>query len=172
MAKNNFILTYLITKNLINMKKRYLFLLTLLLPLATMFSSGRAYAQTDTEYNFALAAIGEYGNYYITTDYAGTKYYLTADGTLTSEQNGAGFFSFTRVTGGAFKTYGYQVDGGEKRFSNPVSDSSINDTQLNATTNQRNDWEAQVFFMNIEGKFGSNYRYQWLELVWPIFLDC
>lgn len=135
------------------MKKRYLFLLTLLLPLATMFSSGRAYAQTDTEYNFALAAIGEYGNYYITTDYAGTKYYLTADGTLTSEQNGAGFFSFTRVTGGAFKTYGYQVDGGEKRFSNPVSSSSINDTQLNASTNQRNDWEAQVFFMNIEGKF-------------------
>jgi len=126
----------------------------LLLMLATMLSSPRAFAQTDAEYNAALAAIGDQGDYYITTDYAGTKYYLTAEGTLTDSIGGAGFFFFQKVTNdGTFKTYGYLVDSGEKRFSNPASSSNINDTKLNTSTNNRHDWEAQVFFMNAEGKF-------------------
>ena len=47
------------------MGNRYLFLLMLLFPLATMFGSGGAYAQTDEEYNAAMAAIKDCGAYYI-----------------------------------------------------------------------------------------------------------
>ena len=65
------------------MRKRYLFLLMLLTSLAAMFTSSRVHAQTDGEYQAALAAIDDIGTYYITTEYVGTKYYLTAEGTLT-----------------------------------------------------------------------------------------
>ena len=39
------------------MRKRYLFLLMLLFPLATILSSSRVHAQTDAEYDAAMAAI-------------------------------------------------------------------------------------------------------------------
>lgn len=136
------------------MRKRYL-LLTLLLPLATMFSSGNAFAQTDAEYNAALAALGEFGDFYITTDYSGVKYYLTPGGTLSSEQDEGAMFMFSKEARGEFKAYGYLIDGGGTYFSNPSSGSSIADTHLNthSTSGYRSNWDAQVLFMNGEGKF-------------------
>lgn len=133
------------------MKKLYL-LLTLLFPLATMMSSGGAYAQTDAEYEAALAAIGDEANYYITTEVGDTKWYLTSDGDLADDKYFATLFTLKKVSGGGFKTYGYQVDGGGTRFSNPAEDNSIGDDHLNATGNNRNDWEAQVFFLK-NGKY-------------------
>ena len=138
------------------MGNRYLFLLMLLFPLATMFGSGDAYAQTDEEYNAAMAAIKDGGAYYIVTDVEGIKYYLTADGYLTDDKLDAGLFLFKKTAGGEFKTYGWQLDGGAGNyFSNPASSGNINDTKLNthAISGCRNTWEAQVFFLNENGKY-------------------
>lgn len=88
------------------MRKFYLFLMMLFVQLITTNVS----AQTDEEYFVALAAIGEDGYYYVTTNYAGVKYYLTADGTLTSEIDNACLFDFTRSDGGEFKAFGYLLD--------------------------------------------------------------
>ncbi len=136
------------------MRKRYLFLLMLLTSLAAMFTSSRVHAQTDGEYQAALAAIDDIGAYYITTEYVGTKYYLTAEGTLTDSQENATLFTFQKVAG-EFKAYGYYVDGGANYFSNPMTTSNLNDTKLNthSTSGSRSTWDAQVFFFNSEGKF-------------------
>jgi len=138
------------------MRKRYLFLLMLLFPLATILSSSRAYAQTDAEYNAALAAIEDGASYYVTTVYGGVKYYLTPAGNLTDSEEEAGLFEFRQTGDGGFKTYGYCLDGGTGNcFSNPVSDQNINDTKLNTHTisDFRSTWDVQVFFFNADGKF-------------------
>lgn len=138
------------------MRKRYLFLLMLLFPLATMLTSSRVHAQTDAQYSAALAAIEDLGSYYITTEYAGTKYYLTAGGTLTQSKDEAPLFTFSKTSGGEFKTYGFYLDGGANTyFSNPASSANINDTKLNTHSIEgcRTTWDAQVFFFDNEGKF-------------------
>ena len=135
------------------MRKRYLFLLMLLFPLATMLTSSRVHAQTDAQYNAALTAIGDGASYYITTEVDGTKYYLDVDGYLNASQEYAGIFTLKKVSGGGFKTYGYLVDSGDKRFSNPAASNSIDDDHLNTSTNNRADWEAQVFFLGDNGKY-------------------
>ena len=138
------------------MKKRYLFLLTLLLPLATMFSSGRAYAQTDAEYNAALAAIGNGGAFYVSTMVDGEKYYLTNDGYLNIEKEYGCIFVIQKTDGGEYKTYGYRLDCGDGYcFSNPTSTANIDDDHLNRHTidGYRKTWDVQVFFLNTEGKY-------------------
>lgn len=138
------------------MRKRYL-LLTLLLPLATMFSSGRAFAQTDAEYEAAMAAIVDGDIYLISTEYEGYKYFLTSDGSLTDTKDFAAMFAFQKTSGGSFKTYGFQLNSGGSYFSNPVSgsyaDDIITDTKLNTSTRGDATWETQVFFLNTEGKY-------------------
>ena len=138
------------------MGNRYLFLLTLLFPLATMFGSGNVHAQTDEEYNAAMAAITDGGTYYIATDVDGLRCYLTADGYLAYDKLDAGMFIFKKSDGGAFKTYGWLIDGGTGNyFSNPKSSSNIDDTKLNthSISGFRTTWEAQVFFLNEDGKY-------------------
>lgn len=137
------------------MKKSYQ-LLTLLFSLTAMFASGGAYAQTDAEYEAALAAIEDGATYYISTDVDGIKYYLTTTGDLTNWKEYGGAFVFKKVTGGSYKTYGFQIDGGGTWFSNPesTSESYLTKGHLNATgNNHRNDWEAQVFFLGENGKY-------------------
>ena len=137
------------------MRRHYLLSLLLLL-LTTTLLSPRAYAQTDSEYNAALAAIGDGGTYYITTDVEGAKYYLTPDGYLTDDPAYGGLFGFKKMDGGEFKTYGYVIDGGMGNyFSNPFSTANIDDTHLNTHTIDgfRKTWDVQVFFLNTEGKY-------------------
>jgi hypothetical protein len=137
------------------MSKRYLFLLLLLFPLTTMFKSGGACAQTDAEYNAALAAIVDGGSYYITTEVDDIKYFLDAGGYLTSEKKDAGIFLFKKIDG-SFKSYGFYLDGGAGNyFTNPASSANINDTKINTHTiaGCRNTWDAQVFFLNENGKY-------------------
>ena len=114
------------------MRKLY-FLLSLLFPIATMMTSSQVQAQTDAEYEAALAAIQDGGKYYITTEYDGYKFYLTADGNLTggdaSEQQ---LFTFTKAPG-EFKPYGFKVFG-TTYFSNPNSSSNLDDTFLHTHT--------------------------------------
>ena len=128
----------------------------LLFPLATILSSSRVHAQTDVEYSAALAAIEDVSAYYVTTNYAETKYYLTAGGTLTASKEEAVAFVFLKASDGEFKPYGFYLDGGANNyFSNPASSANLNDTKLNTHTIDgcRSTWDAQVFFFNTDGKF-------------------
>lgn len=127
--------------------------MTLIVQLIT----ANVFAQTDAEYEAALAAIQDNGNYYITTDVEGTKYYLDQGGYLTDDKSAASIFNLKKKSGGSFKTYGFQVIKDGSYFSNPVSGSyandSITDTHLNTSTRGSETWETQVFFLNDEGKY-------------------
>ena len=149
------------------MRKRYLFLMTLLFPLATMFSSGSAYAQDPdrSEYEAALAAFPS-GAYYITTEIDGVKYYVTASGSLEERYEGIetseGLFTINQVdassAGDKLFDVAFHIEGANGHFSN----TTLTDSKavLNPgtgvfrldTSNNRNDWESQVFYLNAEGK--------------------
>ena len=135
------------------MRKLYLLLMTLIVQLIT----ANVFAQTDAEYEAALAAIQDNGNYYITTDVEGTKYYLDQGGYLTDDKSAASIFNLKKKSGGSFKTYGFQVIKDGSYFSNPESGSyandSITDTHLHTSTRGDATWETQVFFLNDEGKY-------------------
>ena len=141
------------------MRKRYLFLWMLLFPLATMFMSGGAYAQeqpTDAEYEAALAAIRAGGQYYITTEIDGVKYYMGDDGFITDWEDDRRLFTFIENTAGGFKPTGFKLHG-STYFSNPASssytDDIITDDHINQNGDGRDTWEVQVFFLNADGKF-------------------
>lgn len=107
-------------------------------------------------YEKALAAVEDGGNYRIFTAVEGKKYYVTADGLLTNVADDGGIFTITKVTGGSYKEYGYKIDSGSKRFTNPPLKDNVADltTKVFATTtDNRNDWEAQVLFLNEEGMY-------------------
>ena len=127
--------------------------MTLIVQLIT----ANVFAQTDAEYEAALAAIQDNGNYYITTDVEGTKYYLDQGGYLTDDKSTASIFNLKKKSGGSFKTYGFQVIKDGSYFSNPESGSyandSITDTHLHTSTRGDATWETQVFFLNDEGKY-------------------
>ena len=77
-------------------------------------------------------------------------------GVTVAAKNDGGIFTITKVTGGSYKEYGYRIDSGSKRFTNPPLKDNVADltTKVFATTtNNRNDWEAQVLFLNEEGMY-------------------
>ena len=144
------------------MKKRYLFLMTLFVQL---IMGGVAFAADPpkAEYDAAMAAIKD-GSYYLFTEVDGIKYYVDHQGGLTEifdENDREGFlFSVSKVSGGALYDVGILLDPGTgQHFSN----STLTDNKCNLTpgtgvfrldgSNNRNDWERQVFYMNEEGKF-------------------
>ena len=100
------------------------------------------------EYASALYNIEDGANYSVTTMVDGAKYYLTADGKLTADINAAGTFGFQKVAGKQFE-YGFLLNSqNNTRFSNPYNTSEewLTNGSLNTSTNNRTDWEAQVFF--------------------------
>ena len=109
---------------------------------------------TPDYYGDALSAIGDGGNYFISTDVNGTKYYITAEGKLTDVRAQGCIFALSKIEGNGFKQYGYYIDGG-KRFTNaPLSNDKavLNISNYSTSTNNRNTWEAQVLLLN-EGKY-------------------
>ena len=139
------------------MRNRYLSLLMLLFPLTTLFMSTSAYAQTDAEYEAALAAITDGSVRYIVTEVNDTKYYVDITGHLTDVEEDAGKFILTKTTGGSYKNVGIRIGGANGRFSNTSQSNSkavLNPGSFLLNTNyDRNDYERQVFFLNSEGKF-------------------
>ena len=106
-------------------------------------------------YELALAAIEDGANYSISANVGGKKFYLTADGNITEDHANAGTFSFKKVTkDGTAYGFGFLVDDGGTRFSNPAgtNESNLKSGKINTSTNTRADWDAQVFFM-ANGKF-------------------
>ena len=113
-------------------------------------------AQTDAEYDDAMAAIDDGATYRISTTVESTPYYIAADGALTSVKDDAGLFTLTKVEGGEFKPVGVQVSSGSGRFTN--ANMSNNAANLDCgkfctSTNNRAVWESQVFFLNTDGKY-------------------
>ncbi|MBR4130139.1 MAG: discoidin domain-containing protein [Bacteroidaceae bacterium] len=144
------------------MRKLYL-LMTLLFPLATMFSSGGAKAADPDKalYDAAIAAFPS-GAYYITTEIDGVKYYVAATGALEEwgeeHETTDGLFTINQVSGGALYDIGWHIEGANGHFSNTtlVDSKALLKPGTGVfrldTSNNRNDWESQVFYMNEEGK--------------------
>ena len=83
-----------------------------------------------------------------------TKYYLTSNGQLTSDEASAADFLFTATDGDYYVNAGYawriSTNDGSSYFTNP--DSGTRNQYIHTTTNKRQNWEAQVFYWN-----GSKY---------------
>lgn len=129
-----------------------------------MMTSSRVHAQTDLEYNATILAFTDDegnlkdGDYYITTTVTGgTKYFVTANGRLTSNPDDAGLFNVQLRTGeGDYKTGVkcfriWRDDNGA--FTNPgLSNNTANLNQDYYAQNKsdRSGWERQVLFLNLE----------------------
>ena len=146
------------------MRKRYLFLLTLLL--TTMFSPSNLFAEDppQSEYEAALKEIAD-GAYYLVTEVGETKWYVTQSGYLTEDKDGAYLFAISKVdaSGAAdrlFNTAWKIEPGNGSHFSNTTL--TDNKALLHPTEtgyrqdggNNREDWERQLFYLNPEtGKY-------------------
>lgn len=111
-------------------------------------------AQTDAEYEAAMAAIEDGGVYRIFTSAPGAVYYINADGALVPKDQGE-YFTFTKKTGGGLKAVGVQVSSATKRFTNAAQSDNkavLNCGKFCTSTNNRADWESQVFFLK-DGKY-------------------
>ena len=107
----------------------------------------------NTDYFRALATIEDGTIYRVFTEESGTKYYLTNDGYLTNNANQAGAFTFSRVQGNAYY-YGFQLL--NAYFTNPPAggNPTLNNGHIDTdATSARTNWEAQVFFLNSDGKY-------------------
>ena len=128
----------------------------LLLLFAVTMSWTGAFAQDkeDTDYKAALAAIESGANYRIKTDFNGTSYYVTTAGKLTSVKDEAGIFTITKTEGGYFGT-GFRIDSGSRFTNPPLSNNVANLTPgvFSYSTNDRADWERQIFYLNSENKY-------------------
>jgi hypothetical protein len=121
-------------------------------------------AQTAAEYEAALAAITDGAQYRIFSDVGGTKYYVTAGGTLTTDKAKGDAFKFAKITeGGAYvvdesgtKAVGIQLtSSANTRFTNaPLNNNKavLEVSNYSTSSNDRKDWETQVFFLK-EGKY-------------------
>ena len=119
-------------------------------------------AQTAAEYEAALAAITDGAKYRICTEVDGTKYYVTAGGTLTNVKAKGDAFTFEKKEGGSYKYDGENTAIGIQmtsstgtRFTNgPLNNNLavLEVTNFSTSTNNRAEWESQVFFLN-DGKY-------------------
>ena len=133
----------------------------LLLSLATMFTYGTAYAADPDKalYDNAMAAITNGGTYHITTDVEGAKYYLAANGALTSVAADACIYTLQVATGGGLYDEGINITGGNGHFSNTTLSSDKANLKPGTGVfrqdggNDRNDWERQVFYLDEAGKY-------------------
>ena len=101
-------------------------------------------------YDAAVAAIKDGANYTIFTEVNGQNYYLKADGYLTADANEAYKFTFTAINSdGKYKPTGWNLG---CKFTNPgltngASGDIVNDAHIHVGSNDRDDWERQVFFL-------------------------
>ena len=111
----------------------------------------------ESMYADALEQIEDGANYLISTVVDGTKYYLTAAGTLSADKAVAGQFTFAKASAASHQwEYGFKLSSqNNKRFSNPytTTEEALTNGGLNTSTNNRDDWEAQVFFLNSDGLY-------------------
>lgn len=116
-------------------------------------------ANIQADYDRALNAIEDGKEYRVFTRVDGVKYYVTADGKLSTDVDDAPLFTFTKVTPSSTEREyenGFQIKNGSYYFTNSSEEdgSSLKEGHICVTNrNSRTTWEAQVFFLNEEGKF-------------------
>lgn len=124
-----------------------------------MFSPSNVFADDPpkSEYDAAMASITD-GSYYIVTEVNGTKWYVTQGGSLTDDKDVAYLFAISKVSGGALYDVGLNIDpGNNQHFSNTTLSNNLAVLHPDPKvfrqdgSNNRNDWERQVPFMNEEG---------------------
>jgi hypothetical protein len=110
----------------------------------------------DVNYDRAVNAIKDGQTYRLFTEQEGVKYYLDAAGKLVDTTKKAATFTFNavKVTGTLYET-GWNLG---SKFTNPSltngsSGDVVQNGGINVGSNDRNDWERQVFFLNTEGKY-------------------
>ena len=156
---------------------------TFLVCLLLCSTSSSAQDVTDEQYQAALASITPEATYRIYTLFNGwyegdTRFYLTADGYLTSTEGMAGKFVFSRTEGDfLFRSPGWITDA---NFTNPQLTNGERGTIVNTGslhTNPRGDyqWEGQLWY-----KEGDDYAVRstnanstsWgAEAFWSVFDD-
>ena len=107
----------------------------------------------DQAYERAMEAIVDGGTYCISSEVNGIKYYLNISGYLVDNKMEAAIFTFKKMAGEEYP-YGFQID--EVYFTNPELNGGevvLNSGHILSSTHARNTWEAQVFFLNANGKY-------------------
>ena len=109
----------------------------------------------DQTYARAMETLKDGKAYRVSTDVDGTKYYLTETGYLSADAEEAGVFTFTKVAGEEFPE-GFKLM--NVCFTNPDlinNEAALNSGHIrnNTQASPRNTWEAQVFFLNKDGKY-------------------
>ncbi len=100
------------------------------------------------------------------------KYYLTASGTFTDQVASAGEFTFSATTADHFVPTGYAwmitADGGTKYFTNPSGGEWNNrlNEKICTTTQKRQNWEAQVFYLNNVNKYAVRCTNAGIDTSW------
>ena len=112
-------------------------------------------AETELAYQRALGTIIPNINYRISTEVDGTRYYLMEDGYLSDDELDAGSFHFQKVAGDVYE-YGFKLT--DVCFTNPDLDSNNEVIFHSGCINRnpslnRDTWEAQVYFLNENGKY-------------------
>ena len=108
-------------------------------------------------YERALDAIVDGHSYRVFTEVDGLRYYVNADGYLTTDRYNAPAFLFHKVAGYEYD-HGFQLKNDNTCFTNPEEKDEAYLTvghlnTANRSDGPRNDWEAQVFFLNDQGKY-------------------
>ncbi len=121
---------------------------------STSFTS----VDADMAYDYyrALNTIEDGQSYRVFTMYNNQKYYVTANGRLSTNLDEAPLFEFIKVPGGEYE-YGFKLKNGKIHFTNPKErdEDYLTIGYLNYTdrSDPRDLWEAQVLFLNTEGKY-------------------
>lgn len=133
-------------------------------------NSKPAYTSSDyEEYHRALNSIPNGAQRLISTTINGTKYYLKADGYLSSSLADAGAFTFTYATGNynggwtgwSTPCYGMFLNNGNNQYftNGPGYEGTApnqtvkNNDHFNLSSSQRGGWETQGFYQNSDGKY-------------------
>lgn len=115
-----------------------------------------AFNDTELAYNAAIASIKDGNSYRVFTQVGENKFYLDNKGYLVANVEDATSFKFTKASkSGTLYETGWNLG---CKFTNPsLAGGSTGDVVQNGHiivgSNDRDDWERQVFFLNAEGKY-------------------
>ena len=117
----------------------------------------------ELAYKRALESIEDGGIYRISANYNGSTYYLNGKGYLVDNASEAGIFNFSKISGSQYN-WGFYVETEGRYFTNAPGTTAeyLSSGYICQSDRNRNEWEAQVFFLNEEGKYAvrsTNAKY-------------
>lgn len=117
----------------------------------------------ELAYKRALESIEDGAAYRISANYNGSTYYLDSKGYLVDNASEAGIFNFSKINGSQYN-WGFYVETEGRYFTNAPGTTAeyLNSGYICQTNRNRNEWDAQVFFLNEDGKYAvrsTNAKY-------------